>query len=136
MTAKASPSKKDTDVSADHMFGQPNDLCKVVYVVNVCTEDHNHWWADAVDAKQGVIDELVQFFDATGEQAIDLCFDVALDYGFITTQTDPKTARVRYVTRKRNELDLTHDWFCYECDVLVPPKSPQFLRCDQCFRIF
>ena len=31
---------------------------------------------------------------------------------------------------------MSHDWFCFDCDVMVSKKSRQFLECNYCRRVF
>lgn len=42
----------------------------------------------------------------------------------------------RYVLRESNELNASHDWFCFECDVLVDKRSKQYHKCKDCWRVF
>lgn len=36
----------------------------------------------------------------------------------------------------KNQLDSSHDWFCFYCDAMVGEKSQQYLKCQNCNRIF
>ncbi len=39
----------------------------------------------------------------------------------------------RYVL---NEPNASHDWFCFECDILVDKRSKQYHKCKDCWRVF
>ena len=44
---------------------------------------------------------------------------------------------VRYVEGyPKTEDDLIHDWFCFDCDKLIGKNNRQFLKCEECLRVF
>ncbi|XP_054153307.1 zinc finger MYND domain-containing protein 11-like [Oppia nitens] len=121
-----------------HVLGQPNDLLKVIVVINNILANNDDWpqVVSKLELKRWFINKVTEVFDGTGEKAIDECIDIAIDYGFIKTQMNESTKQFRYLTRSHEELKTTHDWFCFDCDILVDKRSSLFLKCLLCFRVF
>ena len=97
MSVKAkTPSKSSRTalIRDEHILGQPNDLIKLFYVFN---EFIDHLSKEGQNLRKLIISKIQEMFDDSGEEATELCFDIAIDYGFICQQTDTTSGQIRFL---------------------------------------
>ena len=74
----------------ENFVNQPSDLAKLLMVLKsgLNAED---WPQDEAEMRDLVVKKVINWFDGSGETATENSFEMAVEYGFIRIETDPKT---------------------------------------------
>lgn len=122
----------------DHIFGKPNDLFKLIFILKECCIEWNQNLN--INFRNFVVNKMVELFDDCNPLECGKCFDIAVNHHFIIediNQNDNKRQN-RYVLNNtfNSKGNAVRDWFCFYCNILVDNNSKEIKGCDYCWRVF